>query len=210
MKKRWTELFLMGIFIFIIIPLFIAFILSFRFICTDTSNEWIGFWGSYLGSVLGGLITLFVLYQTLKENRLSQLRREKIDFCNYISELVGKLCRKINEKDIYILRYVELEKEVGGNKKDVYNALLVQNEAFEILQILTSQLISKIGNTEYKQTEELMDKIDELCASAVNYELKFNYNKDEIKDLQNKSDITRKILGEIRDDVVKFIKMNCN
>ena len=35
---------------------------------TTTDNDWIGFFGSYFGAVLGGIITLFVLVMTLKNN----------------------------------------------------------------------------------------------------------------------------------------------
>ena len=210
MKRYWKEILLIGMLIFIVIPLFIAFILSFRFISTDTSNEWIGFWGGYLGSVFGGLITLYVLYRTLKDNRISQFRQEKIAFCNYVAELSGKACAKINERDIYILRYLEPNQEVGGNKEDVYYALLAQNEISEILQILTSHLIAKIGNSEYQYVENLMDKIEKLSSPEIDYELKFKYQEDEIRDIQSKCDVIKRELSEVRDYVVTFIKMNDN
>ena len=55
-------------------------------------DSWIGFWGSYLGSIVSGMITLFVLFKTLEsnkedlektfiENKKMQQRQEKIDYC---------------------------------------------------------------------------------------------------------------------------------
>lgn len=207
MEKYWKEILLGGIAVLVIVPLAVACMLNFRFICTDTTNEWIGFWGGYLGSVIGGLITLFVLRETLKDNKMSQIRQEKVDFCNYISELIGRLCGKINERDIYILRYTSCEQEVGGNKEDLYNALIAQNEAYEILHILTSQLIAKIGNTKYKYIENLMDKIDDL-QHAANCDIKFKYTREEIQKLERKCDIIKAKLGNLRDYVVDFIKAN--
>lgn len=32
------------------------------------SSDWIGFWGSYAGAIIEGLITLLVLHYTIKEN----------------------------------------------------------------------------------------------------------------------------------------------
>ena len=51
MKKYWKEGVLIGIVTVVIIPLILAFMLSFQFIRTDTTNEWIGFgvaiWGLF-------------------------------------------------------------------------------------------------------------------------------------------------------------------
>ena len=41
-----------------------------------SDNDWIGFWGSYIGAILGGLITLFVLWCTIKSNE-DILKKEK-------------------------------------------------------------------------------------------------------------------------------------
>ena len=75
MKKYWKEILLGLIVVLLIIPLGIAFLLRFEFIITDTSSGWIGFWGSYLGGIVGGLITLYVMFRTLKENRELEDRR---------------------------------------------------------------------------------------------------------------------------------------
>ena len=37
-------------------------------VINDTS-QWIGFWGGYAGSIFGGLVTLFVLQKTMKNNQ---------------------------------------------------------------------------------------------------------------------------------------------
>ncbi|HIT65513.1 MAG TPA: hypothetical protein IAC37_13920, partial [Candidatus Ventrimonas merdavium] len=89
-------------------------------------------------------------------------------------------------------------------------ALLAQNEISEILQILTSHLIAKIGNSEYQYVENLMDKIEKLSSPEIDYELKFKYQEDEIRDIQSKCDVIKRELSEVRDYVVTFIKMNDN
>lgn len=37
--------------------------------CIDNTSPWIGFWGSYVGSIFGGIITLIVLKKTLDNNK---------------------------------------------------------------------------------------------------------------------------------------------
>lgn len=39
--------------------------------------NWLGFWGSYLGAVLGGIITVIVFWGTLKNSEESKIRDEK-------------------------------------------------------------------------------------------------------------------------------------
>ena len=90
MKKYWKHIVLISLIILVAVPLAVAFMVSARVLVTDTSNEWIGFWGGYLGSIIGGLITLYVLFRTLKDNKKNQIRQEKIDFCNYVSEAIWK------------------------------------------------------------------------------------------------------------------------
>lgn len=37
--------------------------------CIDNTSPWIGFWGSYVGSIFGGVITLISLQKTLNNNK---------------------------------------------------------------------------------------------------------------------------------------------
>ena len=48
------------------------------------SNEWIGFWGSVVGNILGGIIVLIVLHYTLKENAV--LRETQIKTIKYTQQ----------------------------------------------------------------------------------------------------------------------------
>ena len=88
MKKYWKEVLLGSIIALIIIPLIIAYMMSFSLIITDTNNAWIGFWGSYLGAIIGGVISgcvaMYVLVKTLKDNKMARQREEVINFCNML------------------------------------------------------------------------------------------------------------------------------
>mgnify|MGYP000128798269 CR=1 FL=1 len=208
MKKYWKEGVLIGIVTVVIIPLILAFMLSFQFIRTDTTNEWIGFWGGYLGAILGGLITLFVLFATLKDNRNLQKEQERIEFCRYIVELVSSFCGKINERNIYMLRFISQEEMVKGNLEDAYRALLAQNEAYIIVQTVSSHLIAKMGDKDYAGVESLMDNLEELKVVASSCDIKFSYTQEESRELEEKCDVIKTLLAKMGNSSIEFIKAN--
>lgn len=66
--------------IILLLPITINMICSIPTIITINNNDWIGFWGSYLGSIIGGTITLYVLYQTNKVTKEIQDKNMGFDF----------------------------------------------------------------------------------------------------------------------------------
>ncbi len=98
MKKYWREVLLGSIVVLIIIPLIIAYMMSFSLIETDTNNVWIGFWGSYLGAIVGGVISgcvaMYVLVKTLQDNKRMQRREEIIYFCDRLVRKSGEFAQK--------------------------------------------------------------------------------------------------------------------
>ncbi len=206
MKKYWKEILLGLIFVLFFIPLSIAFLLRFDFIITDTSSGWIGFWGSYLGGIVGGLITLYVLFRTLKENRELQRKEHKIAFCNEICKLSGEICGAINRECIYILKFAD--KKNGDDKEDLFNALLAKNRASELLHICSAQLISRIKDAEYIGAEKLMDRIEQLGQMENELDIKFVYTADEEEVLKRTCDRIKPILGEMREWIVEFLENN--
>ncbi len=206
MKKYWKEVILGLIVVLFIIPLVLAFLLRFDFIITDTSSGWIGFWGSYLGGIVGGLITLYVLFRTLKENREMQKKEHKIAFCNEICKLSGEICGAINRECIYILKYAD--KKNGSDKDDLFNAMLAKNKASELLHICSAQLISKIKDVEFIGAEKLMDKIAFLSQTENEIDIRFAYTVDEENLLRNTCDRIKPILGEMREWIVEFLENN--
>lgn len=80
MKNFWKKILFGIIIVFLIIPLIVIFLTSFRLIEVDTSNGWIGFWGSYLGAIIGGWCTVIGVYWTIKHTekvRKMDIEREK-------------------------------------------------------------------------------------------------------------------------------------
>ena len=153
---------LIAILVFVIIPLGIAFLVSFNFINTDTSNEWIGFWGGYLGSIIGGVITLYVLFRTLIDGKRLQKREEKLVYCDRIVDAAAEynshlsiFLLKITKYYFYIEksdRKMEMFEEVSGV---IY---AIEKSAF----ILNVQLCSKEEDKEYNNIAEIKSVIDDI------------------------------------------------
>lgn len=147
---------LVAIFVFVFIPFGIAFLVSFNFINTDTSNEWIGFWGGYLGSILGGAITLFVLFKTLKDGERLQKREEKLAYCDRIADIVADYYQEIPIVLIKINKYYNRVEHGIDN----INTLDELTEALNVIQknefVLTVQLYSKIKDKDYKNINEII------------------------------------------------------
>lgn len=108
MKRNWKEILLWGIVLVVIIPLIIACLFNIPLIKTATQNEWIGFWGGYLGALFGGFITLYVMRKTnevsrehlelsLDNEKQLEKRKEKLDFCNYVIKKLSLIVENIEE-----------------------------------------------------------------------------------------------------------------
>lgn len=125
-KKNWGWILLWGIVVLVVIPYIIAKMHSFTWIITDTDNEWIGFWGGYLGSILGGAITLFVLGKTLSEEKKARKREEKIKFFNDLTIVWSELSMYYSNMCLYAEKYGETKE-----RDDYEKALLMNNEAYK-------------------------------------------------------------------------------
>lgn len=93
----------------IIMPIATTILTSFLpnpFKTFTTSNDWIGFFGSYTGAIIGGLITLMVMNTTIEngdrnleisidQNEKIQNKNNKIAFCNDIATIVSAFCASI-------------------------------------------------------------------------------------------------------------------
>jgi len=91
-----------------LIPIVVNQLMSFNIakVYGDT-NSWIGFFGSYIGSIVSGLITFVGVLLTIKFTR-EESRREKLpEKINNIEECLDYIEDKLNE--IEILTRVDME-----------------------------------------------------------------------------------------------------
>lgn len=95
MKQYLKTSTVVGLIILVLLPLAVTVLTS---VITspisnfETSNDWIGFFGSYIGTILGGIITLIVMKGTINSNRDIENENRKNEFCNNLSDLISDYC----------------------------------------------------------------------------------------------------------------------
>lgn len=129
-------------------------------------NDWIGFWGSYAGAIMGGLITLYVMHYTIKNNEDSlRIERKK----NFTDKILYELIE-------YHTGIDDLAGKISKNKS------INMNEA-KSLMILSEMLVIKLKTagvtTDYIYCKEVCESL-ELVTKKFNELLKFqNENAEE-------------------------------
>lgn len=161
MKKYWKEILLTLIVAFVLIPLIIAWLLSFRLINTDTTNEWIGFWGGYLGSIMGGAITLYVMWKTLQTEKNNREREERINYFNNIIHLWAELSEAINEVKTYIDRCIG-ETGSGDKNNTIEKVCMGEAHAIRVLVELKTTLITRKNIYQIQELLEVLEQIEKL------------------------------------------------
>lgn len=113
MKNRiWIVI----IFIILFLPVGIGILVSFPLWPNlTTTNDWIGFWGGYAGSIVGGLITLVVMRSTLINSQKLQDVARNQELCDRLAQLVSIYCREMLS---YRGRWKNLYRESNGEAID--------------------------------------------------------------------------------------------
>jgi len=162
--NNWNKKIILGLavlLLIVIIPLIVTILVSFNVLnYIDTDNSWIGFWGSYLGAVMGGCITLYVLQKTIKVNnsnlnrtlaaekeKLLEERKEK--FCDEVCKMALQCSFDIKE---YII------KTANGDQIDLETAKRI----LVICHMLSAKLRSKKNDLAYVKCDEFISATDEI------------------------------------------------
>lgn len=184
----------------LLLPVIIAIMVSLPVLPKLTnSNDWIGFWGGYLGSILGGIITLFVLKITIDDNNRLKKRDEKISYYNHLTRLyvtlgatTGDLCMWTNK---YIKDNCQENREVFIQKFNVTYSLMA-----EISILLESSLEVYKVKQFYDIYQPIINEINRISDKADN---------EEVEDVSSIGDDMDKILEDItagNNILVKVIK----
>lgn len=110
------------------------------------SNDWIGFFGSYVGSVLGGLCTLVVMYFTRKDTR--DIQKENLKIQNKIIDQEEENILKDNRT---FISYYKLTSDAFFlDMRDIYkNAMYILDEDTIITERVLNLKNTGIHNTEF-------------------------------------------------------------
>ncbi len=79
-KIRILNIFIIAIIVILVVPIGINFLLPIeidRFNILGDVKQWFNFWSAYAGAVVSGLITLWVLYKTLRQNQENHINQKE-------------------------------------------------------------------------------------------------------------------------------------
>ena len=170
MKKYWKEISLATIFAVVIVPLIIALAMSVRLICTDTSNEWIGFWGSYIGAILSAGIAIYVMKETIK---IESEVRDVEESGRFLNTLIEK-STAITKNNKYMMAEAKFEKEESviikyhNDKQTFLEKCIELNQSLDefYLFLLIAAQTSKYKNIE--KVQRAFNDYSEVCGKIVN------------------------------------------
>lgn len=167
--KNHTRKFVLSLIIIILIPLGVRIVSECDFFLRG-SSEWIGFFGSYIGTIIGSLVTICVLMTTLNDSKDARDKKEVIEFCNYMVEKSAILARKY-EETIYAantyLAYCSVKKEFSDKELDLYMEFVsVHHLAKAIMYEIDKHLNIRKDIEIFKTTS--MPKVLQLSNNAYN------------------------------------------
>lgn len=143
-------------------------------------NEWIGFYGGYIGSI----ITLIVMWSTNNATKKIQIRNEVNSFCDSIATIVSNYCQKTrsyrSDYKTYLIknedyrdicqRRIEILQKQGDilNDNSIQNPL--KNKDFEDLELKLKELTDE-QNIAMQRMDSASERL-ETSHLALYFELK--------------------------------------
>lgn len=169
--RQWIEenkrfLLPVGMIILIIIPI-IIYGLSAIPLLPGCNNDWVGFWGGYLGAIIGGVITLYVLVVTIKDNKDARNRDEK---SNYFKDVIELIAQVSTEADASVLLLINTEKNIIDTQ--AWHKILDIQKDIDVVKIM---LLIKRNNKifiDIKKLEDAMNKFESAFKSILDIPLK--------------------------------------
>lgn len=187
MSKKWKTI-VSIIIISILMPLAVGIGVSLPiFKQIVINNDWIGFWGSYVGTILGGMITLYVLWKTITDNENARKRDEKIKFFDKVMEISTELRVEVgnlfalatrslaapSDSELYGL-YLQQSNNLTGIDSKMNILLASRNEIYDCEEFLYkfTKIIGHINEVsnridEISETKLISDK----KAEEINFEI---------------------------------------
>lgn len=172
----------------------------------NTDNAWIGYWGS----VLGNLITLFVLYFTLKsgdENLSKTLEFEKM------RDQEESRQRFNDELLNCLIEYHTLMQAIFGDLSQKTSSKDFMDKAHRstvLSKIIMIKIESKLNNSKYSGIEQLLKSFESVTQNFNDLiELKNNeLNGEEVPDMRNKEKIVGKCIDALLVEIELYYTKN--
>ncbi|WP_429972554.1 putative phage abortive infection protein [Enterococcus sp. AZ040] len=191
-------------FLFLILPIFIAWVLS----IFELKEAWLDYWGGIIGSALGVFGAFFILKEQIKndknslevqlENDRAQNKRQQIDntFFNLLS-IHNEQITNLKEKNIFVEIESNFEKELKekmtleGNEFLKKNLALVKKAAKSMINPYEEFLTRQEGNI-YEEHRQIYEKRWKEERKAISFYEPIETQEVSTFDLM--ADVTKKIL----------------
>lgn len=175
-------------FILVIIPQFVGVVTGTNPLEKGAGSQWIDFWGGYLGAIIGGAITLYVLWKTLSVEKRVREREEKIQYFNNMIKLFAdyrnltvQLCRSINGCVMYkkadnFNETISINNTLSKCNSEILMLLLTRSEMYDLEELLEE-------NSKYV---EMIKEMVELHIEASKAQYEDEILKEKVLSIKNK------------------------
>ena len=147
-EKRYNILTFIVILILFVLVIFLFFIQI-----VGKEDDWLGFYGSYIGGVLAAIVAFMTMWQSSKHNTLNVMIQQQEA---YIKEMNNTLAERISKLDFWYIGSISLhapEKE----KEEFYMRVLSEIDKLNDLSKDISRLYNAYGML-HSQTQNIAEK----------------------------------------------------
>lgn len=209
-----------GILTFLLTPLYIDFLGVGKFVTNQSSGEWAGFLGSYLGGGIGAFITLggvwWQLNEEKKKEKIENLKKEGYAVVTFLI-----LFRESCENYFYILKNSNNSNNIDFKVKNelFYEAIqdteiVIRNKCIELLYFFDkfsnrNKVMSEIYNNYHDMLKELFYTLYEKTDTILgNYEIIKNTDNNYLENIYYnylESDLNS-LFTDVDNVIEKYIK----
>lgn len=194
-------------FLIVILPLLIGIGVSLPILENIVvDNDWIGFWGTYLGSFSGGIITLYVLWRTINSNEQARKRDDAIKFFDKMIKLFAEFHESVGLMSMKLISFINLQ------EIDAYHMYLRQiSDVAKIHYEITTLLECWQKVYDYQKLQEhLKNVIKEINFFTDEVEIEFCIGLSDLRktELAKSAEVIMNELDEIKEELTKCIEKN--
>lgn len=175
MSKKYAKPIIIGFLMILTVPLIVSFLMESPLmdIGNQKAESWMGFWGGYLGAILGigGAITATTIQIKSQTEQMiwSAIKADELERQRIYSSLI------LDKNDALYQRILELK----NNVTILTDSL--QNELLNIAKLFHSGEINRIINPTLNLDDSIFHTIESLCIGIQSYQL-FIKNDEEYGD----------------------------
>lgn len=193
------------------VPFFVGIITTVAVIDFNTESQWIGFWGNYLGALIGGIVSggiaIYVMTKTFANERNDQKRNKLLEISSVLIEKDANIQDQIEAAMISSTTYVGMEID-GQNSRDelvefIKMQRMAKTSAYEIYALVGAIKGNSLDKDDI--LEKIYNESIELCG-LIDRNMNFIIN---CKELDKEDDKLAKMrveicnLGDVIDDHIQ-------